>query len=321
MAQLALAFEEHHQARERERHGGCSHPRGPATHRALIVEVSPCGRTNPGRCGSADGGCRPCGGHVERQGVPPQRARRRTRPAPTRRRTARFQVRSRLGIAATLAGPPGRLFGASAVPKYQKKETASGTVWRYQYTDPTTGERKSLTAPSVAELQHARRKLREARSMVAVGISPEVARVGPPGRSYSARLGRPVPGAVARHAGTETAAKAESYGRRNVEITISCCASLFALPAPTPHVAGAPPPASRGGMRGNGRSWQHRAHRLCIRWAPPCVLGACALRHPAPGCVVPRRTYRRPRRSAWQGPPGSRRRRSLLPPATRTSHG
>lgn len=58
------------------------------------------------------------------------------------------------------------------MPKYQKKETASGTVWRYQYTDPTTGERKSLTAPSVAELEHARRKLREARSMVAVGISP-----------------------------------------------------------------------------------------------------------------------------------------------------
>lgn len=148
--------------------------------------------------------------------------------------------------------------------KYQKKETAAGTVWRYQYTDPTTGERKSLTAPSVAELEYARRKLREARSMVAVGISPEVARAGLPGRSDPARLS--VGDCWAQWLDTlepKPRRKAESYGRRNVDIMIrrpgGGRVSLFALPVceltePT-CIAWRSAARESGGMRGQGRSW------------------------------------------------------------------
>jgi integrase len=146
---------------------------------------------------------------------------------------------------------------------FQQIETAHGTRFRAQFTDPTTGRRYSITAESPAELEAARRKFREARAGIKAGIpaaaliaglpghvDPGMARVGEIFASYLASLQ------------DRSRKKAESYSRRNLDLLINYRGSrihLFDLSACEllPAVMGAWLVEARktGGLDGNGRAW------------------------------------------------------------------
>jgi integrase len=151
------------------------------------------------------------------------------------------------------------------VPKYQKKERADGSiVYRYQYTDPTTGQRGSISAPSVAELEILRRKLGEARAAVGAGIEPSSVGIVLPGRIDPRRVtvGQVWDQYLAGQA-PRARAKAESYARRNLNLPArrldASMRPLFdlALPELTGSVMESWCTGARatGGRTGSGRSW------------------------------------------------------------------
>lgn len=106
------------------------------------------------------------------------------------------------------------------MPKYQRKELADGSiVFRYQYTDPVSGKRCSLTAPSVAELEIRRRTMREARGAVAAGLEPAAVGIAVPGTldPRRATVGQ-VWDQYLAGLHPRARAKAESYARRNLDL-------------------------------------------------------------------------------------------------------
>lgn len=156
--------------------------------------------------------------------------------------------------------------GCVVAHKYQKKTLADGsTVFRYQYVDPTTRKRRSLTAPSVAELEIARRHLAEGRAAISAGIEPSAIGVVLPGRVDPRRA---TVGAIWEHylscQGPQARSKAESYGRRNLNLPLrrfdGSTAMLFDLPICELSVSTMKSWLSSaratGGRRGTGRAWK-----------------------------------------------------------------
>lgn len=147
---------------------------------------------------------------------------------------------------------------------YQKIETTRGVRYRYQWTDPTTGARRSLTAVSVAELELTRRRVEQVRGQLAAGQDPALAARDLPGAIDPRR--QTIGEVWAAYLATRPARlrpKYASYWARNVDLMVCSSAGeapLSAQPvwACSRVVMAAWLAAARtsGGRTGRGRAWK-----------------------------------------------------------------